>query len=100
MAAPAADSASRTASVSGRWVVTARRWPAAGAGDIPPHPPGAGGELVPPALVRVADDVEDDPVRVSHEESPRAPGLLRERVDDLVAAALRLRVGGVDVGYL
>jgi hypothetical protein len=45
----------------------------------------------------VTHHVDDDPVRVADEEAPRAPRLLGQRVDDLVAAAASLGVGRIDV---
>jgi hypothetical protein len=48
-------------------------------------------------LVPVADDVDHVPVWGAHEEPADAPRFVGQRMNDLVAAALRFRVGLVDV---
>ena len=48
-------------------------------------------------LVSVADDVDHVPVWVAHEEPADAPRFVGQRMNDLVAAALRFGVGLVDV---
>ena len=53
----------------------------------------------PPLLVRVTDHVDHDAVGISDEEASYAPGFVGEWVDNLVTAALRLRIGGVNVAH-
>jgi hypothetical protein len=48
-------------------------------------------------LVSVVDDVDHVPVWIAHEEPTDAPRFIGQRMNDLVAAALRFRVGLVDV---
>ena len=48
-------------------------------------------------LVSVVDDVDHVPVWIAHEEPADAPRFIGQRMNDLVAAALRFRVGLVDV---
>ena len=50
-----------------------------------------------PLLVSVADDVDQVPVWVTHEEPANAPRFVGQWMNDLVAVALRLRVGLVNV---
>jgi hypothetical protein len=48
-------------------------------------------------LVSVVDDVDHVPVWGAHEEPADAPRFVGQRMNDLVAAALRFRVGLVNV---
>src|SRR4051794_24071975 len=51
----------------------------------------------PALIVAVADDVDHVPVWVAHEEPAYSPRFVGQRMNDLVAASLRLRVGLIDV---
>ena len=46
----------------------------------------------------LADDHDDEPVRVADEEAARAPRLIGQRIDDIVTAPQRFGVHGIDVG--
>ena len=48
------------------------------------------------SVLAVAHNVDDVAIWVTHEEPPNAPRFERQRVDDLIATALRLGVGVFD----
>ena len=48
------------------------------------------------SVVAVAHNVDDVAIWVPHEEPPNTPRFERQRVDDLIATALRLGVGVFD----